>query len=134
MSLNHNHSELPDSALLKRIRDVIRLEAQTVKAQLRCVNAKFAEAVRVITHSSGRVVVVGVGKSGLIGRKITATLASTGTPSIFVHPSDGMHGDLGMITPRDVVFALSFSGETEEVKRLLPSIKSMEVPLIALTG
>ena len=77
---------------------------------------------------------LGVGKSGLIGRKITATLASTGTPATFVHPSEGMHGDLGMITPRDVVLALSFSGETEELKRLLPSIQAMRVPLIALTG
>src|SRR5262249_39759265 len=80
------------------------------------------------------VVVLGVGKSGLIGRKIAATLASTGTPSIFVHPSEGMHGDLGMITPRDVVLALSFSGETEELKRLLPSIRAMRSPLIAMTG
>ena len=87
-----------------------------------------------MTRCNGRVVVLGVGKSGLIGRKITATLASTGTPSTFVHPSEGMHGDLGMITPRDVVLALSFSGETEEVKRLLPSIQAMRVPLIALTG
>jgi len=87
-----------------------------------------------MTHCNGRVVVLGVGKSGLIGRKITATLASTGTPSTFVHPSEGMHGDLGMITPRDVVLALSFSGETEELKRLLPSIQAMRVPLIALTG
>lgn len=79
-------------------------------------------------------VVVGVGKSGLIGRKISATLASTGTPSIFVHPAEGVHGDLGMITPRDIVLALSFSGETEELKRLLPSIRAMGIPLLALTG
>jgi len=80
------------------------------------------------------VVVLGVGKSGLIGRKIMATLASTGTPATFVHPSEGMHGDLGMITRRDVVLMLSFSGETEEVKQLLPSIRAMKVPLIAMTG
>src|SRR5204863_918682 len=95
---------------------------------------RFAEAVRLLVRCTGRVVVLGVGKSGLIGRKITSTLASTGTPSIFVHPSEGMHGDLGMITPRDVVLALSYSGETEELKRLLPSIRAMNVPLIALTG
>src|SRR5207237_8236346 len=92
------------------------------------------DAVRLLTRCNGRVVVLGVGKSGLIGRKITATLASTGTPSTFVHPSEGMHGDLGMITPRDVVLALSFSVETDELKRLLPSIQAMDVPLIALTG
>ena len=79
-------------------------------------------------------VVLGVGKSGLIGRKITATLASTGTPATFVHPSEGMHGDLGMITPHDVVLALSLSGETDELKRLLPFLKALEVPLVALTG
>jgi len=123
-----------DQALLKRIKDVIRLEADIVKAQIRGVNQRFVEAIRLITRCNGRVVVLGVGKSGLIGRKITATLASTGTPSTFVHPSEGMHGDLGMITPRDVVLALSFSGETEELKRLLPSIQAMQVPLIALTG
>lgn len=133
MSKRHNNVH-PDSVLLKRARDVIRLEAQTVLAQLACVDGRFADAVRLIVRCSGRLVVLGVGKSGLIGRKITATLASTGTPSIFVHPSDGMHGDLGMITPRDVVLALSFSGETEEVKQLLPSIQAMQVPLIALTG
>ena len=129
-----NHARVPDSALLKRIKDVIRLEAETVRAQIACVNNRFVEAVRLMTQCNGRVVVLGVGKSGLIGRKITATLASTGTPSTFVHPSEGMHGDLGMITPRDVVLALSFSGETEELRRLLPSIQSMRVPLIALTG
>jgi len=129
-----NSLKIPDSMLLKRIRDVIRLEADTVRAQIRCVDHRFADAIRLMTHCSGRVVVLGVGKSGLIGRKITATLASTGTPSTFVHPSEGMHGDLGMITPRDVVLALSFSGETEELKRLLPSIQAMKVPLIALTG
>ena len=133
MALNSGAS-LPDSALLKRVRDVIRLEADTVRAQLRYVDQRFADAVHLVTRCSGRVVVLGVGKSGLIGRKITATLSSTGTPAIFVHPSEGMHGDLGMITPRDVVLALSFSGETDELKRLLPSIQAMRVPLIALTG
>ena len=132
--VSNNPPALPDSALLKRIRDVIRLEADAVRAQLAHVTARYADAVRLITRCKGRVVVLGVGKSGLIGRKITATLASTGTPAVFVHPSEGMHGDLGMITPRDVVLALSYSGETEEMKRLLPSIQAMRVPLIGLTG
>jgi arabinose-5-phosphate isomerase len=131
---SNNTLALPDSVLLKRVRDVIRLEADTVRAQLAMVTPRFVDAIRLIARCSGRVVVLGVGKSGLIGRKITATLASTGTPAVFVHPSDGMHGDLGMITPRDVVLALSHSGETEELRRLLPSIQSMKVPLIALTG
>src|SRR6266513_5601990 len=123
MSKNHN-AEISDSALLKRIRDVIRMEAQTVHAQIACVNSRFARAVRLLVRCTGRVVVLGVGKSGLIGRKITATLASTGTPSVFVHPSEGLHGDLGMITSRDVVLALSYAGETEELKRLLPSLRA----------
>lgn len=123
-----------DVRLLRRAKEVLALEARTVAAQARAVDRRFVEAVRLLSRCGGRVVVLGVGKSGLIGRKITATLASTGTPSTFVHPSEGMHGDLGMITPRDVVLALSFSGETEELKRLLPSIKAMDVPLIAMTG
>jgi arabinose-5-phosphate isomerase len=123
-----------NAALLRRAKDVLRLEARTVAAQVASIDGTFLEAVDLMTRCNGRIVVLGVGKSGLIGRKITATLASTGTPSTFVHPSEGMHGDLGMITLRDVVLALSFSGETDELKRLLPSIKAMSVPLIAMTG
>jgi len=123
-----------DAALLRRAREVLRLESQAVAAQTAGIGGEFLKAVRLLARCRGRVVVIGVGKSGLIGRKITATLASTGTPATFVHPSEGMHGDLGMITPHDVVVALSFSGETEELKRLLPSIRSMKVPLIAMTG
>ncbi len=121
-------------SILKRAGEVLRLEAQTVAAQARSLNRDFIQAVRLLSRCTGRVVVLGVGKSGLIGRKIAATLASTGTPTVFVHPSEGMHGDLGMITPRDVVLALSYSGETEELKQLLPSIRAMRVPLIAITG
>ncbi len=133
--MSKNHKPLvSDTALMKRIKDVIRLEADTVRAQLQVVDRHYVRAVRLITQCRGRVVVLGVGKSGLIARKITATLASTGTPSIFVHPSEGMHGDLGMITPIDLVLALSYSGETDELKRLLPSIKAMAVPLIGITG
>lgn len=123
-----------DAVLLRRAREVLRLEAEAVAAQAARVGQEFLKAVRLLGRCRGRVVVIGVGKSGLIGRKISATLASTGTPATFVHPSEGMHGDLGMITPSDVVLALSFSGETEELKRLLPSIRSMKIPLIAMTG
>jgi len=127
-------SRADDSALLARARDVLRLEAASVSAQAKSLDGEFLKAVRLFCRCSGRVVVVGVGKSGLIGRKISATLASTGTPTTFVHPSEGLHGDLGMITPRDMVLALSYSGETEEVKSLLPSIRAMKVPLIAMTS
>src|SRR5258706_9652432 len=125
---------LTDAALLSRARQVLRLEAQTVAAQVRLLGREFLKAVHLVARCTGHVVVLGVGKSGLIGRKITATLSSTGSPSAFIHPSEGMHGDLGMITPRDVLLALSYSGETDELKMLLPSIRSMQVPMIAITG
>lgn len=127
-------TKISPAAVLRRAGEVLRMEAQTVAAQRKSLDKQFLKAVQLIVHCGSRVVVLGVGKSGLIGRKIAATLASTGTPSVFVHPSEGMHGDLGMITPRDVVLALSYSGETDELKRLLPSIRSMQVPLIAVTG
>jgi arabinose-5-phosphate isomerase len=132
--LNPRMTLRADKALLQRAREVLRMEASTVAAQARGINKEFLKAVHILSRCSGRVVVLGVGKSGLIGRKIMATLASTGTPAMFVHPSEGMHGDLGMITRRDVVLMLSFSGETEEVKQLLPSLRAMKVPLIAMTG
>ena len=123
-----------DHALLARGREVLRLEASSVSAQIADLDKKFIQAVHILRRCKGRVVILGVGKSGLIGRKIMATLASTGTPAMFVHPSEGMHGDLGMITGRDVVLMLSFSGETEEVRQLLTSLSRMKVPLIAMTG
>src|SRR5437899_2603084 len=123
-----------NGSILRRAAEVLRLEAATVAAQKRSLGKDFLESVRLMASCTGRVVVLGVGKSGLIGRKITATLASTGTPSVFVHPSEGLHGDLGMITLGDTVLALSYSGETEELKRLLPSLRAMKVPLIAMTG
>jgi arabinose-5-phosphate isomerase len=123
-----------DRAIIKRAREVLRLEASTVAAQSAGLGNQFVSAVHLIRRCTGRVVVIGMGKSGLIGRKIASTLASTGTPATFVHPSEGMHGDLGMITRRDTVLAMSFSGETEELKQLLPSIRAMRVPLIAMTG
>lgn len=93
----------------------------------------FAEAVRMILDCKGRVVVTGMGKTGFVAQKISATLASTGTPSLYVHPAEAAHGDLGRIAKADVVFALSNSGETEEILRLLPALKKMGVPIVALT-
>lgn len=127
-------SSFDPRALKKRLKDVLRMEADAISDQIARVDHTFVDAVKLMCECRGRVVVLGVGKSGLIGRKITSTLASTGTPAMFVHPSEGMHGDLGMITPMDVVLALSYSGETEELKRLLPSIHAMRVPLLAITG
>lgn len=98
------------------------------------VDERFEEAVNLILNCKGRVVVTGMGKSGLIGKKIAATLASTGTPALFLHPAEGIHGDLGMVTRGDTVIALSNSGETEEVARMLPSFKRLGIKIISLTG
>ena len=115
-------------------RAVIETEAQAITALLHRVNSGFVAACAHILNCHGRVVVLGMGKSGHIGGKIAATLASTGTPAFFVHPGEASHGDLGMITSQDVVIALSNSGETEEIVTLLPVIKRLQVPLISFTG
>jgi len=113
---------------------VIRTEAAAIAALESRVDESFAAACRVMLACGGRVVVTGMGKSGHIGRKIAATLASAGTPAFFVHPGEASHGDMGMITGGDVVLALSNSGETDEILTILPLIKRLGVPLIALTG
>jgi arabinose-5-phosphate isomerase len=114
--------------------DTLRIEAQAVNDMASRLDERFAQAVSLVLDSAGRVVVMGMGKSGHVGRKIAATLASTGSPAMFVHPAEASHGDLGMITPADVVLGISNSGESEELTTLLPLIKRMGVPLIALTG
>lgn len=113
---------------------VIETEANAVKALAARVNDDFVKACQYMLSCPGRIVVLGMGKSGHIGGKIAATLASTGTPAFFVHPGEASHGDLGMITSQDVVFAMSNSGETEELLTILPIIKRLGVPLIAMTG
>ncbi|MBL0918694.1 MAG: KpsF/GutQ family sugar-phosphate isomerase [Hydrogenophaga sp.] len=114
--------------------EALQIEADAVAALARRVDERFTNAVRLLLASRGRAVVMGMGKSGHIGRKLAATLASTGTPAMFVHPAEASHGDLGMITDADAVIALSNSGESEELTAILPVIKRMGVPLIALTG
>ncbi|MFQ5760985.1 MAG: KpsF/GutQ family sugar-phosphate isomerase [Acidiferrobacterales bacterium] len=115
-------------------RDVVALEAKAVAALAKRIDEGFVRACELILACKGRVVIVGVGKSGHIGGKIAATLASTGTPAFFVHPGEASHGDLGMITPEDIVLAISNSGESKEILTILPIIKRMGVKLIALTG
>jgi arabinose-5-phosphate isomerase len=114
--------------------ETLRIEAQAVTDMAARLDGRFARAVALVLASRGRVVVMGMGKSGHVGRKIAATLASTGSPAMFVHPAEASHGDLGMITSVDVVLGISNSGESEELTTLLPLIKRMGVPLIALTG
>ncbi len=113
---------------------VVEIEKQAVEALSSKINTNFAQACELLLSSRGRIVVIGMGKSGHIGKKIAATLASTGSPAFFVHPSEASHGDLGMITDKDVVIAISNSGETNEIISLLPVIKRLNIPLISLTG
>jgi len=121
-------------ALLGLARAVIETEARAVSDLLQRIDDTFERACRVMLQCSGRIVVIGVGKSGHIGGKIAATLASTGSPAFFVNAAEAAHGDMGMITPEDVVLLLSNSGETNEVKQLLPMLKRLGVDIIAMTG
>jgi arabinose-5-phosphate isomerase len=120
--------------LLELARQVLDIETEALQALSSRLDAGFAEAVQLILKCSGRVVVSGMGKSGHIGGKIAATLASTGTPAFFMHPGEASHGDLGMITPNDVVLALSNSGESNEIVSIVPLIKRRGAKLIAMTG
>lgn len=115
-------------------RETLHTEAQAVAAAAERLGGAFVQAVQLVLSGSGRVVVMGMGKSGHVGRKMAATLASTGTPAMFVHPAEASHGDLGMITAEDVVLAISNSGESDELTVLLPVLKRMKVPLIAMTA
>ena len=123
-----------EEKILESARRVIRTEMDALQSLIDRVDQNFFEACRHILGCRGRTVVLGMGKSGHIASKVAATLASTGTPAFFVHPGEASHGDLGMITPDDVVVALSNSGETDEINTLLPIIKRLGVPLISLTG
>lgn len=122
---------MPDLSLARK---VLQTEAAAVLALVNRVDDKFARAVELIRHCKGRVIVTGMGKSGIVCRKIAATLASTGTPAFFLHPAEAMHGDLGVIQADDVVIAMSYSGETEELTRVLETLKRLGAPMIALTG
>lgn len=115
-------------------RETLHTEAQAVAAAAERLGDAFVQAVQLVLSGSGRVVVMGMGKSGHVGRKMAATLASTGTPAMFVHPAEASHGDLGMITAGDVVLAISNSGESDELTVLLPVLKRMQVPLLAMTA
>jgi arabinose-5-phosphate isomerase len=115
-------------------REVIGIEAKAVASLAARIDERFAQAVDLIFRCTGRVIVTGVGKSGLIARKIVATMNSTGTPSVFLHPSDAVHGDLGIVRKEDVVICLSKSGNTPEMNSLLPLFKRLGVPIIALVG
>lgn len=125
----------PPARDLRRLAErVLRLEAEAILALVPKLDERFERAVTMLHACPGRVIVTGMGKSGIVGRKIAATLASIGTPAFFLHPAEGAHGDLGMVARSDVVVALSNSGETDEMLAILPALKRLGVPIVLLTG
>lgn len=120
--------------VIENAKRVLRIEAESIQSLIERIGEEFLQAIDILLFCEGRVVVTGMGKSGIIGKKIAATLASTGTPALFLNPAEGIHGDLGMITKGDVLIAISNSGETEELNKILPLIKRLDVKLISLTG
>ena len=134
LPLNEAIGVLDEARVRDAGRKVVQIEASAIAALEERIDAAFTQACRLLLACRGRVVVSGIGKSGHIARKIAATLASTGTPAFFVHPAEASHGDLGMITAKDLVLALSNSGETDELLTILPVVKRKGVPLVAMTG
>lgn len=135
-TLEQVHESLPETpeVLLSRAREIIDIEIQALEDLKSQLDSAFIDAIRRIEACQGRVIVTGMGKSGIIGKKIAATLSSTGTPAYFLHPAEGSHGDLGVMMKQDVVIAISNSGETSEILGILPLVKRFGVPLIAMTG
>lgn len=129
--MNHR---LGKKAAVREARRILKTEADAIRNLTPRIGKEFLEALEILNKCSGRVIVSGMGKAGFIARKISATLASTGTPSLYLHPGEAFHGDLGMVTEKDVVLFLSHSGETEEVIRLLSPLKKIGVPIVAMTG
>ncbi len=123
-----------DARLIKEAKRVLRIESEAVKALASSINGDFVKAVNLLYSCKGRVIVTGMGKAGIIARKAASTFASTGTPALFLHPAEGVHGDLGTVMARDVVVMISNSGETEEVLEIMPAIKRIGAKLISLTG
>ncbi len=131
---DHSTPSEAQRAILSTAREVLRTEAGAIGRLVDRLDRSFERAVELIGSTSGRVVVTGMGKSGLVAQKIAATFSSTGTPSFFLHPAEAIHGDLGMLVKGDTVVALSYSGETDEILRLLDRIKRLGLPLISMTG
>jgi arabinose-5-phosphate isomerase len=121
-------------AAIKRAKEVLKIEAQSILSLVDKINGNFTRAVDLIFQCKGRVIITGIGKSGLIGRKIVATLTSTGTQALFLHPVEGIHGDLGIVTKKDILLAISNSGETRELIPIISSVKHIGAPIISFTG
>jgi arabinose-5-phosphate isomerase len=120
--------------IMKQVKEVLKIEAQAILDLIERISPAFEAVVEMILNSKGRVILTGMGKSGLVGRKISATLNSTGTPSLFLHPAEATHGDLGMVTGDDIVLVISNSGQTSEIIRIIPILKNMGAKVVALTG
>jgi len=119
---------------IEEAKNILRIEAEAVRSLIDRIDDTFVKAIEIMYSCTGKVVVTGMGKSGLIGKKIAATLTSTGTPALFLDPAEGIHGDIGVVTKDDVILIISNSGETEEILKLLPSLKRLNIKIIALTG
>jgi len=130
----HSPANVDDARLLQLAHDTLDIEANALLGLQKKLSSSFVQAVRAVLKVRGRVVIMGMGKSGHVGRKIAATLASTGTPAMFVHPAEASHGDLGMVKEIDLVLAISNSGESDELAAILPVLKRQGVPLVAMTG
>ncbi len=133
-TMAHSPANVDDARLLQLAHDTLDIEANALLGLQKKLSASFVQAVRAVLKVRGRVVIMGMGKSGHVGRKIAATLASTGTPAMFVHPAEASHGDLGMVKEIDLVLAISNSGESDELAAILPVLKRQGVPLVAMTG
>jgi arabinose-5-phosphate isomerase len=120
--------------IIEQVKEVLRIEAQSILDLIERIGPDFERAVKMILEAKGRVILTGMGKSGLVCRKISATLNSTGTPSLFLHPAEAIHGDLGMVTKHDIIIALSNSGNTSEINKILPIVKKMGAKIISFTG
>lgn len=120
--------------VIEQAKEVLKIEAQGITDLIERIGPEFEKAVQMILEAKGRVILTGMGKSGLVGRKISATLNSTGTPSLFLHPAEAIHGDLGMVTKDDIILAISHSGQTAEINTIVPIIKNMGTKIIAFTG
>lgn len=125
---------LNESSIIEIAKKVIDIELETIINLKESLNSSFVKAIEILGNCKGKVILIGIGKSGHIARKISSTLSSTGTPSIFLHPSEAIHGDLGMIDRNDVIIILSNSGETDEIINIIPYIKFLKVPIICITG
>lgn len=128
------NKKLNDGEILSWARETLQIESEAIVTLSRSLNEHFIEAVKLMLNTKGRVVVSGMGKAGIIGQKFSATLSSTGTPSFWIHPAEAVHGDLGRMAKNDTIVVLSYSGETDEIKKFLPFLKNLKIKIIAMTG